>query len=172
MIIFSHSQCIRRCSKPSDCPRRMNCIDGGCRNYRCFERQDCTGRRTTCDRIGRCQGRRPNPPWGGPGGGGGLTVISTHTTNQFGGSKLQDGFKLVRGNGPTNIPQNIPCPFYTRQSDQFGPIKCQRILCRCSTALDCVPYKPRWANGPMSCCAGACVLGPPDNCPRDQRVCK
>ena len=87
------------------------------------------------------------------------------------GETKQDGFKLVRGNGPTNIPQNIPCPFYTKASDQFGPIKCQRILCRCSTANDCAPYKPHWSKGPLICCAGACVLGQPDNCQRDSRVC-
>ena len=163
-------QCIEKCRKANDCPRGMNCIDGGCRNYRCFHRQDCTGRRSICNRYGRCQNRRrPRRPWQRPGGG--FTVVSTHSQNHFLGNKKQDGFKLVRGNGPTNIPQNIPCPFYTKVSDQFGPIKCQRILCRCSTANDCAPYKPHWSKGPLSCCAGACVLGQPDNCQRDSRVC-
>ena len=168
------ANCIEKCRNPNDCPRGMNCIDGGCRQYRCFQRKDCTGRRAVCSRYGRCQRRqRQRQRPGGRRPGGGFTVVSTHSQNNFlGKPNPKDGFKLVRGTGPTNIPQNIPCPFYTRNSDQFGPIKCQRILCRCNNASDCAPYKPHWSKGPLICCAGACVLGQPDNCQRDSRVCR
>ena len=93
MLLDSHrrefcereDQCIEKCRKANDCPRGMNCIDGGCRNYRCFNRQDCTGRRSICNRYGRCQNRRrPRRPWRRPGGG--FTVVSTHSQNHFLGS--------------------------------------------------------------------------------------
>ena len=153
MPICSFSSCVESCQQSSDCPSfQRNCIDGGCRNCRCFINSDCASRER-CLR-GRCARRRPRPkpiplppqrrrvPWS------------------------ETGVRRVPGSGPTIIPAHLKCPFYSLPSDASSNVKCQRVFCRCNSGADCQPFKPPWARGPMKCCLGACVLAEADSCAR------
>ena len=145
----------------------QNCIDGGCRSYGCLIHSDCSERERCSirSRQGICFRRphifpqppfvpHPQPPYHPP----------QRPPNRPPSS--QSGFKLKLGQGPKNIPENVPCPFYTKPSDAFSSIKCERIFCRCNSGADCQAYKPTWANGPLKCCLGACLLAEGDGCQR------
>ena len=152
MLICFFSSCVESCQRSSNCPPyQRNCIDGGCRDYRCFINSDCAPRERCLN--GQCRRRRrprPKPlppprrkvPWS------------------------ETGVRRVPGTGPANIPAHLKCPFYTPATDANSNIKCQRVFCRCNSGADCQPFKPPWANGPMKCCLGACVLAEGDNCAR------
>lgn len=84
-----------------------------------------------------------------------------------------NGYQLVKGgNGAHVVPENAPCPLFSRPTDRFDPVlKCNRIFCRCKTTSDCLQYKPWWSSGHLQCCGQSCVLGLADSCLRDARVC-
>jgi hypothetical protein len=48
------SQCVENCDSTEDCPNSANCIDRGCRFYRCYKDSDCTGE-ANCNRRGKCE---------------------------------------------------------------------------------------------------------------------
>ena len=62
--LHSFSSCVKSCRRSRDClPFQRNCIDGGCRHYKCFINSDCAPREK-CLR-GQCKRRRrPQRPHG------------------------------------------------------------------------------------------------------------
>lgn len=55
---------------------------------------------------------------------------------------------------------------------QPNPGKCQLSFCKCRHPSNCIPAKPPGQRGPLSCCRGNCVLGPPAGCPRNPAICR
>ena len=166
---LSFSLCVQQCQRSRDCPRtRRNCIDGGCRAYRCFTNGDCANRER-CIR-GQCSRRRrpipPSPPRPEPPPIPPLPRPPRRRPPRRPFRPPRILITRVPGSGPSIIPPNLPCPFASAPTDAFSNVKCLRVFCRCVFSAQCQLYRPPWAIGPMQCCNGACVLGAGDSCPR------